>query len=237
MSKRLAIVLLSLILCLAFAQSAFAEGKEYPNEYRVFEVKGEDEGYYTLEEAYWFNPTIYSVEALEFMQAYLEPDDPVSFFLEAAQFTDEEIDEYVVIFQSFIEPEYVGAFPYEYRCDIEALSEVLGYELFDPTGRYELSYYYEDPHFFIELFPRGIGRANAYDTFRRCALQLAFYTKIHGETPTFQILNDFIQSEFARLEEEFNAAMEAEALAEAEKGMEQPEDPTAVPTDTGSQNN
>ena len=227
MTKRFAIILLSIILCLAFAQSAFAEGKEYPDEYRLFEVKGEDEGYYTLEEAYWFNPTIYSVEALEFIQAYLEPDNPVEFFLDAATYSDEDIDQAVVIFQSFVEPEYVGAFPYEYRCDIEALSDMLGYELFDPTGKYELTYYYEDPSFFIELFPRGIGRANAYDTFRRCALQLAIYTSIHGSTPTFQILDSFIQDTIAQLEAEFAAAMEAEALAEAEKGMEPPEDPTA----------
>ena len=220
MSKRSVIIVLAIVLCLVFAQSAFAEEKEYPNEYRMFEVKGAAEGYYTLAEAYWFNPTVYSVEVLEFLQAYLSPEDPVTFFLDASKLSNEDIDQYAVIFQSFLEPEYVGAFPFEYICDIEALSDMLGYDLFDPAGQYELSYHFEDPHFFIELFPRGIGRANAYDTFRRCALQLAIYANIKGSTPGFQTCYDYIQDMFAFYEEQFDAAMDAEALIESERGVE-----------------
>ena len=232
MSKRSVLVVLAIILCLAFAQSAFAEEKDYPNEYRMFEVKGEGEGFYTLAEAYWFNPTVYSVEVLEFLQAYLLPEDPVTFFLGASEFSDEEIDEHAIIFQSFLEPEYVGALPFGYICDIESLSEMLGYDLFDPAGQYELSYHFEDPKFFIELFPRGIGRADAYDTFRRCALQLAIYASINGKTPSFQTCYDYIQGMFAYYEEQFDAAMDAESLYESERGMENPED-----TGTETQNN
>ena len=217
MSKRSAIVIIALVLCLVLAQGVFAEGKVYPNEYKIFEVKGEEENYYSLAEAYWFNPTVYSVEVLEFLQAYLSPDDPVSFYMDAAQFSNEDIDQYVVIFQSFLEPEYVGAIPFEYRCDIEALSEFLGYDLFDPEGRYELTYYFEDPHFLVQLFPRGIGRANAYDIFRRCALHLACYTAVNGITPGSLACYDYIQTMIAYYEEQFNEAMEAEALAEAER--------------------
>ncbi len=227
MSKRSIIVVLALILCLAFAQSAFAEGKEYPNEYRIFDVKAGDDEFYTLAEAYWFNPTVYSVEVLEFLQAYLSPEDPVTFFMDEAMLSDEEIDQQAIIFQSFLEPEYVGAIPFGYVCDIEALAEMLGYDLFDPAGQYDLSYHFESPSFFVELFPRGIGRANAYDTFRRCALQLAIYTSIHGQTPSFQLCYDYIQDAFAYYEEQFNAAMEAEA----EAGMNVPETPEAEPAE------
>ena len=218
MSKKLTLVVM-LVLCLVFAQGAFAEEKTWPDEYRMFEVRGEEENFYSLEEALWFNPTVYSVEVLEFLQAYLQPEDPVSFFLDAAEYTDETIDENAVIFQSFIEPEYAGSMPYLYRCDLEALSENLGYNLFDPEGRYEFSFYFEDPGFLTELFPRGIGRTDAYDTFRRCALSLAFYAKAHGEAPGFKAAYDYIQQAFALFEEQFLAAMEAEAQAAAESGQ------------------
>ena len=211
MSKRSAIAIIAVILCLAFASSAFAGDKVYPGEYRIFTVKDEAEDFYSLEEAYWYSPVIYSVEVLEFVQAYLEPDDPVSFFLSAAECTDEEIDQYAVIFQSFLEPEYIGALPFEFRCDIEALVEYLGYDLFDRNGRYELSYYFEDPAFLAQLFPRGIGRANAYDTFRRCAVHLAFYAAKHGTTPSFQICYDYIQYMLSYYEQLFNDAMASEA--------------------------
>ncbi|MBQ7645308.1 MAG: hypothetical protein IJS84_09820 [Spirochaetales bacterium] len=218
MSKKLTLMIVVLALCLVFAQSAFAEEKTYPDEYRMFEVRGEAENFYSLEEALWFNPTVYSVEVLEFLQAYLQPEDPVSFFLDAATYTDEDIDENAVIFQSFIEPDYAGAMPYLYRCDLEALTENLGYDLFDPEGRYEFSFYFEEPGDFAALFPRGIGRANAYDTFRRCALSLAFYAKAHGEAPGFKVAYDYIQQAFAYFEQQFLAAMEAEAQATAENG-------------------
>jgi len=214
MSKK-AMVIIAVVLCLFCMQSVFA-GKEYPQEYRVLEVKGEEEGFYTLAEAYWYSPTIYSVEVLEFLQAYMMPEDPVAFYLQAAQMTDEEIEECGVIFMSFVEPEYAGNIRYEYRCDLEAIVDLLGYEYNDPAQPYELSYFFETPEFFNELFPMGIGRANAYDSFRRCAIHLAFYAAKHGSTPGFQVCYDYIQDALDYYESQFDSAMEAEAIYEAE---------------------
>ena len=242
MSRKKTFIIVAMLLCLLFAQSVFAadatgdaapsEKKTYPDEYRIFEVKGEAENYYSLEEAFWFNPTVFSIGTLDFLQAYFQPEDPVSFFLSAAEYTDEEIDSYAIVFQSFVEADYAGAFPYRYRCDLEALSEYLGYDLFDPEGRYDIFFYFEDPGCLSELFPRGVGRVDAYDTFRRCALSLAFYAKKHGQAPGFQAAYDYIQEAFASFEQQYNEAMEAEAQAKAESGIEYQEGP-----ETGSEIN
>ena len=223
MTKKSIFLTVAIVLCLVLAQGVFA--LDYPDDYRMFEVKGEEENYYSLEEAFWFNPTVYSLDVLEFAQAYFSPEDPVNFFLDAAEYTDEQIDDAAIVFQSFIEPDSVGAFPYLYRCDLEALAENLGYDLFDAEGRYDFSFYFEDPSCMLELFPRGVGRTDAYNTFRRCALTLAFYAQKHGNAPGFQTCYDYIQEALAYYEEQFNAAMEAEAQATAEKGTAYPEAP------------
>lgn len=214
MTKRSAIVIIAIVLCLVIAQSAFAEEKKvYPNEYRMFTSEDAND-IFPLSEIYWFNPTIYSVEVLEFLQAYLLPEDPVTFFLDAAEMSNEDIDQYLVIFQSFVEPDYIGI-PFGYRSDIEAFEESLGITLNDPERSYMYSYYFEKPAMFATLFPRGIGRANGYDTFRRCALSLAIYASKNGSTPCFADWSAYIQEVIAYYEEQYNAAMEAEAQAES----------------------
>ncbi|MBP5757117.1 MAG: hypothetical protein J6W39_05990 [Spirochaetales bacterium] len=223
MTKKSLFLTVAILVCLVLTQGVFA--LDYPNDYKKFEVKGEKENFYSLEEAFWFNPTVYSLDVLEFAQAYLNPDDPVGFFLEAAEYTDEQIDDAAIIFQSFIEPDSVGAFPYLYRCDLEALAESIGADLFDADARYEFSFYFEDPSCMAELFPRGVGRTDAYNTFRRCALSLAIYAQKHGNAPGFEACYDYIQKALAYYEEQFNAAMEAEAQAAAENGAAYPEAP------------
>lgn len=223
MTKKPFFLVVAILVCLVLVQGVFA--LDYPDDFRMFEVKGEQENYYSLEEAFWFNPTVYSLDVLEFAQAYFAPEDPVGFFLDAAEYTDDQIDDVAIVFQSFIEPEAVGAFPYLYRCDLEALAENLGADLFDPDARYEFSFYFEDPSTMLELFPRGVGRTDAYNTFRRCALSLAIYARKHGNAPGFQVCYDYIQSALAYYEEQFNAAMEAEAQATAENGAAYPEVP------------
>ena len=104
MSKRIMVLAMALILCLVLAQGVFAEDNQYPTYYKPFRAKSVDDGY-TLWDALWFNPTIYCLDVLQFNQVYLMPDDPVTFFLEAAAQTDEKIEEDYFIYGSFVEPE------------------------------------------------------------------------------------------------------------------------------------
>ena len=67
--------------------------------------------------------------------------------------------------------------------------------------------------FMAELFPRGIGRANAYDTFRRTALQLALYVRVHGTTPGAAYCSDLIEQIIAFYQQQYEEAMQAEEEA------------------------
>ena len=218
MSKRIAVLAIALILCIVLAQGVFAEDNQYPNIYKSFEAKSNDDGY-TLEEALWFNPTIYCIDVLQFNQVYLMPEDPVTFFLEAAEQTDGEIEDDYYIYGSFIEPEYVGRLSFALSCDVEEYANLIGY-VFDPSFSYSLSNVFTDLETVADIFPRGIGRANAYDTYRRTALQLAFYAGKNGKTPAFDLINEYLDAAFAQFEKQFEEAMEAEAAATAGAGGE-----------------
>ena len=116
MNKKSIVMIIAVVLCIIVAQSAFAYDTNSSNVYLPLEVKEE----YTLEEALWFNPTIYAVDVLQFIQAYLDPENPVEFYLTAAEYTDEDIENNFIIYQAFIEPEYAGYVNFEYSCDVEA---------------------------------------------------------------------------------------------------------------------
>ena len=208
MNKKSIVMIIAVVLCIIVAQSAFAYDTSRSNVYLPLEVKEE----YTLEEALWFNPTIYAVDVLQFIQAYLDPENPVEFYMTAAEYTDEDIENNFIIYQAFIEPEYAGYVNFEYSCDVEAYAESVNY-FFDPELSYVFSIIFEDVADIVEMFPRGIGRTNAYDTFRRCALQLAVYAAKNGKTPGFQLCYDIIQDTLAYYEQQFEEAMAAEAEA------------------------
>ena len=209
MSKKVMVLAITLVLCLVVMQGVFAEDNQYPGYYRPFTAKSNDEGY-SLRDALWFNPTIYCLDVLQFNQAYLMPEDPVTFFLSAAQETDEDIEESYYIYGSFVEPEYVGRVSFYFSCDVEEYAKAIDYE-FDPSYTYYLSNCFTDLETVSEIFPRGIGRANSYDTYRRTAMQLAIYTAKYGKTPAFDIINDYLEQMFALFEQQFEDAMEAEA--------------------------
>lgn len=204
MKKRSLVFVLFAVLLLVFAQSIFAA---QPEEFRTFDPQKEE---YSLEEAFWFNPTIYATDALQFIQAYLNPDNPVDFYLAASKFTDEEIEEHFVIFQSFFEPEYVGYVDFNYSCDVEAFAEAVGY-VFDPELTYSFSILFEDLEDIQAVFPRGIGRTDSYNTFRRSAISLAWYAMKNGKTPGFDACNEYIEYILALYEAQFEEAMAAEA--------------------------
>ena len=211
--KKSVVMLIAAVLCIAVVQSAFAFDTTQKDAYMPFEVK---EGY-TLDEALWIRPTTYSLDVLQFLQAYLNPDNPKEFFLEAANYSNEEIDEIYVVYQSFFEPEYAGYVQFWILCDYEAYYEAIGESITDandPNGSYILDALFdEDVPVLADIFPRGIGRTNAYDTFRRCAIHLAVYADRHGKTPAFQVCNDYIQYMLSYYEQLFNDAMAAEAAA------------------------
>ena len=213
MSKRIMILAIALVLCIFAVQGVFAEDNQYPSYYRPFTAKTIEDGY-SLRDALWFNPTIYCLDVLQFNQAYLMPEDPVTFFMEAAQETDESIEESYYIYGSFIEPEYVGRVSFYYSCDVEEYAKAIEYE-FDSSYTYYLSNVFTELETVPEIFPMGIGRANAYDTYRRTALQLAFYCAKYGKTPVFDDINEYLDQMFALFEQQFEEAMEAEAAATA----------------------
>lgn len=213
MNKRSIIMVAGLVLCLVAVQGIFADDVVYPTNFRQFEIRSEEEGY-TLEEAFWFNPTIYCIDVLQFTQVYMMPEEPVAFYMAAAQYTDEQIEDSFIIYQSFIEPSNVGVADFKNSCDVEAYAKSLGY-VFDPDVTYGFDILFEDISAVPELFPRGIGRTDAYNTYRRTALQLAFYAARHGKTPGADLIANYLTQLFEYYEKQFDEAMEAEtALTE-----------------------
>ena len=209
--KKSVVLIIAVAISLVFMQSVFASDAVNKD---VFIPLDKEE--FTLEEVLWFRPTTYSLDVLQFLQAYLNPDNPKEFFLEAASYTDEQIDEVYVIFQSFFEPEYAGYVQYWVMCDIEAYYDSIGRSIAednDPNGVYGLDVYFEEVQDIAKIFPRGIGRTNAYDTFRRCAIHLAVYADRNCKTPGFQVCYDYIQYILSYYDQLFNDAMAAEDVA------------------------
>ena len=209
--KKSVVMIIAVVLCLFVLQGAFASDAITKDAYIKL-----DKDSFTLDEILWFRPTTYSLDVLQFIQAYLNPDNPKEFFLEAACYTDEEINEVYVIYQSFFEPEYAGFIEYWIMCDFEAYYDSIGRSIAednDPNGEYGLDSLFATAEDVAAIFPRGIGRTNAYDTFRRCALHLAVYADRNGKTPAFDICYNYIQEVFAYYEQLFNDSMAAEEAA------------------------
>ena len=113
-----------------------------------------------------------------------------------------------------MEPEFVGRVSFALSCDVEEYAKAIGH-VFDPSFSYYLSNVFTDLETVPEIFPRGIGRANAYDTYRRTALQLAIYAKKDGKTPASDLISEYLDDAFAKFEKQFEDAMAAEAAANA----------------------
>ena len=209
--KKSVVMIIAVVLCLFVLQGAFASDAVTKDAYIKL-----DKDTFTLDEILWFRPTTYSLDVLQFVQAYLNPDNPKEFFLEAAAYTDEEIDEVYVIYQSFFEPEFAGFIQFWIMCDYEAYYESIDRSIAednDPNGEYGLDLMFDTIEDIAAIFPRGIGRTNAYDTFRRCAIHLAVYADRKGKTPGFDICYQYIQEVLSYYEQLFNQAMESEAAA------------------------
>ena len=209
MSKKSVLVAVALVICLVFTQGVFASEVEYPNEYRQFEVKES----YPLAELFWFNPTAFCIDVLQFIQVYLAPQEAQEFYLTAANFSDEQIEEIFPIFQSFFQPEFIGVLDFSYSCDYELMNEETDYLNVSFDEEYAFGLVFEPTEFMSELFPRGIGRANAYDTFRRTALQLALYVRAHGTTPGAAYCSELIEQIIAFYQQQYQDAMQAEEEA------------------------
>ncbi|MCQ2412587.1 MAG: hypothetical protein MJ057_06475 [Sphaerochaetaceae bacterium] len=207
MTRKSIALIVAIVVCLVFTQAVFAEATQYPTEFKQLDYEAES---YSLSDAFWFNPTIYAVDMLSFLQAYLKPESPVEYFLAASQYTDEQIEEEFVIFQAFTEPEYVGFVNFVYTCDVESYAQSLGY-VFDPELSYSFSNMFEELSDIAAIFPRGIGRTDAYNTFRRTALHLAWYAREYGKTPGFDACSQFIDYIISYYEQQFEEAMAAEA--------------------------
>lgn len=204
MTKKSIILIIAVVMCLFVVQGVVAADTE---EFKTLDYTRED---FSLEEAFWFNPTVYCVDVVQFLQAYLNPENPVDFFVKAADYSDEEIEGYFTIYQSFMEPEYAGLVSFANSCDVEAYAASIGY-VFNPDTTYSFSYYFNDLQDVASIFPRGIGRTNAYDTFRRTAAHLAWFASVNGTTPGFEGSYAYIEAVLAYYEQQFEAAMEAEA--------------------------
>lgn len=211
MKKRISIAAIALILCLVFAQSAFAV--EYSDAAKPLDTTRDT---YSLKEAFWFNPTLFTVDVVQFLQAYLAPDAALEFYMDAAQFTDDEIEEYFPIYLSMIEPELAGYYNYYYMCDLEEFAEAVGY-VFDPTMDYTLDEIFTTREQLNEIFPEGISRTAPYDTFRRTAIHLARYVAKYGKTPAFDEMFEYIDYVFAMYMQQYEEAMAAEAAAQSQQ--------------------
>ena len=209
MSKKSVFVAVVVLICLVFTQGLFASEVEYPNEYRQFEIKDE----YPLAELFWFNPTVFCIDVLQFIQVYLAPTEALDFYYSAANFSDEQIEEIFPIFQSFFQPEFLGVLDFSYSCDYELMNEETDYLNVSFDEMYYFGTVFEDPAYVNLIFPRGIGRANAYDTFRRTALQLALYTMKYGTTPGAAYCADLINQIINFYQQQYEEAMQAEEEA------------------------
>ena len=209
MSKKSVLLAVVLVICLVFTQGLFASDVEYLNEYRQFEVKDE----YTLAELFWFNPTVFCIDVLQFIQVYLAPEEAFDFYLSAASFSDEQIEEIFPIFQSFFQPEFLGVLDFSYTCDYELMNEETDYLNVSYDEMYVFSTVFEDPAYVSLIFPRGIGRANSYDTFRRTALQLSLFVRKYGTTPGAAYCKELINQIIAFYQQQYQDAMIAEEEA------------------------
>ena len=213
MTKKSIILVIAVVMCLFAVQGVVAAETE---DYRALDYSRED---FSLEEAFWFNPTVYSVDVVQFLQAYLDPENPVDFFYKAAVLEDEDIESLFPIYQSFMEPELAGLVSFDNCCDVEAYAASIGYS-FNPDTTYSFSYYFNDLKDVASIFPRGIGRANSYDTFRRTAIHLAWYATKYGTTPGFENSYAYIEAVLAYYEQQFEEAMEAEANSAVNQNTE-----------------
>lgn len=200
------IAIFCIVLCI-FAVSTLSAKSYLP------EV-GQEEFY--IDEVYYLNSAFVNADMLQFMQVYMAPEDPVTFYQTAANWTDEEIETNGYYYLSFIFPEIAGQIPFFYYADLEAFCFETNQDPGQgPFAVYENITTFEDLR---AIFPSGIVRCNAYDMVRTTARQLAFYCQVVSEdglAPSAEFTAELINYIFEQIEAEFNAAMEAEAqLAE-----------------------
>ncbi|MCF0237421.1 MAG: hypothetical protein HUK24_02385 [Sphaerochaetaceae bacterium] len=202
--------LLTILLVLFMATSVFA--LEFNSNY-YYQVDPQQVDY-SLKEAFWLSPTLYSLDVLQLMQAYMAPEDALEFFLDAAEFTDDEIEEVFYYYLAIMNPQYAGMVPFSYMADPEAYAESISY-VYDNSVFYSLDSDFTTAEDLALVFPRGIGRTDAYNTFRRSAFALAVYVSNYGATPEADFCYYYIDQLMQYLMSQYEAAMEAEAAAQA----------------------
>lgn len=202
-NRKTAIVLICVVAFIA-VQGAAAKS--------FYPADGQTE--FSLEEVYYLNSAMLNSDMLQFLQAYINPDDPLSFYREAAEWTDEEIETNAFYYLSFVYAEIAGKIPFYYFSNIEEYIKVTAQDVGQgPFGFSENITSFDDLR---AIYPSGIVYCNPYDMLRTTARQLVYYILLHsedGRSPSADVASEILDQIFAYLEQQYEEAMESEAAA------------------------
>lgn len=202
-NRKTAIVLICVVAFIA-VQGAAAKSF-YPAE-------GQTE--FSLEEVYYLNSAMLNSDMLQFLQAYINPDDPLSFYREAAEWTDEEIETNAFYYLSFVYAEIAGKIPFYYFSNIEEYIKVTAQDV--GQGPFGFSENITSFDALRAIYPSGIVYCNPYDMLRTTARQLVYYILLHsedGRSPSSDVASEILDQIFAYLEQQYEEAMASEAAA------------------------
>ncbi|MBO4388097.1 MAG: hypothetical protein J5785_01495 [Spirochaetales bacterium] len=172
---------------------------------------------FSVEEVYYMNSALVSCDMLQFLQVYFNEEDPLAFFLEAENWTDEEIEEYAYYYFNFTFPEIAGRIPFYYFSNIEQYIAATGQSIGE--GPFSLNENITTFSDLADIYPSGIIYCNPYDMLRTAARQLKYYVALKspdGRSPSYDTAKMYLDYIFAAYEAEFDQAMAEEAAYQQE---------------------
>ena len=199
LNKKSFILLLVVLLITVFgAQSIFAS---------VYQIDS-DQTTFTKEEAYYINGPLFSADVLQFMQAFQSPDSPLMFFSNAAQYTDQEIEQNFYYYLAFLIPQAAGQIQFNVLADLDEFAKATGTELSDDGLSFQASF--TSTADLAAIYPGGLVLTEAYDGFRTTARNLLNYTAENGKAPPFDNCTAIIEQIYQQMTAEYEEAMQAE---------------------------
>jgi hypothetical protein len=206
-NKKIAVVLVCLIAVFA-GQTLAAEAY----------LPADGQTSFSLDEVFYLNSAMLNCDMLQFMQAYMYPNDPLTFYQEAANWTDEDLETNAYYYFSFVYPQIAGQIPFYYFSDLEEYIAVTQQDVGEgPFEVYENITTFEDLR---TIYPSGIVRCNPYDMLRTTARQMVYYIALvseDGKSPSAEKADAILQYLFEQIQQEYENAMAAEQSAAAEQ--------------------
>jgi hypothetical protein len=189
---------------------------------------------FSLEEVYYLNSAMLNSDMLQFMQVYMYPDDPLTFYQQAAKWTDEEIETNAYYYFSFVYSQIAGKIPFYYFSNLEEYIAVTEQDVGEgPFQVYENITTFDD---LKKIYPSGIVYCNPYDMLRTTARQMVYYIALQsedGQAPSAAKAQEILDYLFQQIQQQYTAAMEAEAAA-AEAAAAATDTTTAAATDAAA---